>query len=110
MTALPRSPGCGPRLYHPTSSQGLCVGVARSPSDRTPTDSMSALIPIAEIIRRFGMNEGPGIGRAALFPGCIAGTPGVAVLAWLACFVPGPMLEIAGLLHAASMRISASAI
>src|SRR5258708_2937659 len=75
-----------------------------------PNDLMSALIPIDEIIRRFGMNEGPGIGRAALFPGCIAGTPGVAVLAWLACFVPGPMLEIAGLLHAASMRISASAI
>src|SRR5713226_5051972 len=105
MTALPRSPGWGPRLYHPTSSQGLRVGVARSPSDRTPTDSMRALMPMAEITRRSGMTRVGVIGRAALFPACIAGTPGVAVLAWLACFGAGAVLETAGLLHAASRSI-----
>ena len=54
MTALPRSLGCGPSLYQPTSSHGLNFGVAMSPSGRIPTGSTNALIPIAGIIRRMG--------------------------------------------------------
>ncbi len=100
MTALPRSPGCGPRLSHTTSSHRLRVGVARSPSDRTPTGTTSALIPIAEMTRRTGMAEGAGVGRTALLPVGIARTPGVAVFPWLVCFIPGSILETAELLHA----------
>src|SRR5260370_9367489 len=58
ITALPRSPGCGPRLYQPTSSHGFCAGVAKSPFDCVPILSTGALIAIAGMIRRTGFAAG----------------------------------------------------
>src|SRR5947209_12974650 len=103
MTALPRSPGWGPSPYQPTSSQGFCVGTARSPSDRMPTISTNALTPTAGTTRR--------IGSVFVFPGCVAVaiTVGVTVLPSFACSVCGCGVSATVLLHALSMSITMSA-
>src|SRR6266487_1511401 len=111
MTALPRWPGNGPELYHPTSSQGFPVGVSKSPSAKTPTDSMKASSLIAGITRRTGctlalscVNEG-GIDEEVAMCG---GSP---VMGKGLCRdTPSVITTVSKQLHSLTTRIIAHAI
>ena len=60
MTALPRSPGCGPAAYQPVSFHGFFVGVAKSPLASNPKDSIAAFTLIEGISRRTGVAKAAG--------------------------------------------------
>src|SRR6266849_10561176 len=73
ITALPRSPGHGPSLYHPASTHGFWVGVAMSPLASVPTCSIGAFIPMVGTLKRTGCE--PSIAARVVVTGGVLAIP-----------------------------------